>query len=434
MSQPSLRTDTSSGVVARDDIESELLEIHTLLEGRAGFLRFSPRLERAFRLSVQQRAIELLNHGWWVVVFFYVGLGIFTRLQIHTFADPALLPQNVSIWWAVYLVEGVVVAVLLTLPRLPALDDWYIYYTGAMAMTALSAIIIATSAFPDPYVNQHASYVVIFITAIIYGIGGLRLLPATMACAAAGIFAYVVIREFDLWFNWGHFSQYVVLSNVVGILLCYLLEHRDRIMFLQSRLMETEKNKLDSLSRELTRLSREDVLTGLANRRHFNELFQQEWDRARRERRHIALIFIDVDHFKPFNDTHGHLEGDRALSEVGMALKSVLRRPGDLAARYGGEEFVLLLPNTPEQGACDVARQVQETLALLAIPHRASRVANYLTASLGVLRWFRKRRCAVPSCWRVPTRRYMPPRQRAVTASWWWMKRVVWRPRQWTCS
>jgi len=212
----------------------------------------------------------------------------------------------------------------------------------------------------------------------------LRTVPAVIACTASAIISFIAIQVFDLWYNWGHFSQYVVLANVVGILLCYLLERRDRVMFLQSQLLELEKRRLDQLSQEFNRLSREDVLTGLANRRHFNEVFQQEWDRAKRDNRPLALIFVDVDYFKPFNDTHGHVEGDRALAQVGMALKTVLQRPGDLAARYGGEEFVLLLPNTPVEGACDVALQVAQAIAALRILHRASKVADHVTASMGL--------------------------------------------------
>lgn len=383
MSQTALRTNSSASSVAADD-EAELTEIQGLLDQHTRYLRFSSRLERGFRHHVQHRAIDLLNHGWWVLILFYVGLGLATWLQVRVYSDPALLPANERIWLWIYLAEGMAVALLLLLPRLPALDDLYSVYTGTIAFIALSAIIIATSAFPDPYLNQHASYVVIFIFTIIYGIGGLRVLPAVVICASAITFSWLVINAFELWFSFGHFSQYVLLANVVGVLLCYLLEHRDRVMFLQSRLLHLEKGKLDAFSRELTRLSREDVLTGLANRRHFNETFQQEWDRARREQRSVSLIFIDVDHFKPFNDTHGHLEGDRALAEVGRALKGVLRRPGDLAARFGGEEFVLLLPNTPLDGAVEVAQQVQEALDALHIPHRASTVSDHVTASLGV--------------------------------------------------
>lgn len=367
-----------------DSIDAGIVQIQQLLEKKHPFLRFPRGLEGAFRLHVQNRAIDLLNHAWWVILGFYFFLGALTWTQLQTYSDPSYLPDNEKVWWVIYLAEGCVIAALLSLPRFPQLDSWYRYYVAMIAMVAASAIIIGTSAFPDSFFNQHSSYVVILIIAIIYGIGGLRLVPAMVACIGAAVVSVAVIHWFDLWYNWGHFSQYVVLANTVGMLLGYLLEHRDRTMFLQAELLGLEKRKMDQLSQEFNRLSREDALTGLANRRHFNEVFQQEWDRARRDRRSLALIFVDVDHFKPFNDTHGHVEGDRALAMVGMALKTVLRRSGDMAARYGGEEFVLLLPGTSLEGACEVALQVARTIQTLHIPHRASSVADHVTASMGV--------------------------------------------------
>ena len=95
-------------------------------------------------------------------------------------------------------------------------------------------------------------------------------------------------------------------------------------------------------------------------------------------------MFIDVDHFKPYNDTYGHLEGDKALSRVGRTLKKMATRPADLAARYGGEEFVLLLPNTDSEGAYVLAQEVQKAIDTLAIPHRSSKAGKMLSVSIGL--------------------------------------------------
>ncbi len=368
---------------SQDAVDNELSEIQEFLDGRQHF-RFSPRLEADFRNHVKLRALDILTHGWLTILFFYVLVAFSTYVEIRLLSYPIFLDGNLKVWWAVVLSEGVAIAALILLPRIPFMVANFWISLILIATLAIASIIIATSAFPDPYFNQHSSYVVIFIISVVYGIGSMRLLPAAIAAATAAVLGWAVIWFFDLWFDWGLFAQYVLLANVVGMLICYLLEQRDRRMFLQSRLLELEKAKLDSLSRELSRLSREDVLTGLANRRHFNEVFQLEWDRARRERRMVSLIFVDIDHFKLFNDTHGHLEGDRVLALVGQALQGSLRRPGDLAARYGGEEFVLLLPGTPAPGALEVAVQVREAVEGLCIPHEASSVAAHVTASVGV--------------------------------------------------
>ncbi|HQV41224.1 MAG: GGDEF domain-containing protein [Moraxellaceae bacterium] len=365
-------------------LDTKIQKIQGLLEQNSPFLRFPEPLEHGFHVNIQRRAIDLLNYSWWLVLGFYIFLGLVTWTQLQVFSAPPYQEQSDTVWRWIFLSEGVVIAILLGLPRLPRLDRWYHHYVAVISISSVAIITIGASAFADPFLNQYSSYVVILIIVIIYGIGGLRLVPAMVACMSAAVLSYLVIRHFDLWYNWGYFSQYVGLTNAVGILLGYLLERRDRTMFLQAELLVLEKYKLDQLSQEFNRLSREDALTGLANRRHFNEMLLQEWERGRRDRKPVALIFIDVDHFKPFNDTHGHVEGDRALSLVGVGLKMVLRRAGDIAARYGGEEFVLLLPGTSLEGAKEVALQVARSIQALHIPHQASNVSDYVTVSMGV--------------------------------------------------
>lgn len=365
-------------------IDAGMREIQDLL-GRSGpWRRFAPRLEAAFGDFLRERVLDMLRSGWWVLLLFYAFVGLSTFAQVFLLSAPGLRDDNLRVWWIVFLAEGLPIAVLLLLPRLALLRRGFGAVLAAIAVFAITAITMGTSAFGDPYFNQHASYVVVFILSIVYGIGAFRLPQAAAIGASAALLAWTGIQAFDLWLEWGLFQQYVLVANVVGLMLCYMVEQRDRRMFLQGQLLQLEKEGLDLFSAELDRLSREDALTGLANRRHFNEVLQQEWERARRDGQPLALVFVDVDHFKPFNDSYGHLEGDAVLARVGATLRACLRRPGDLAARYGGEEFVLLLPATPEAGAVEVARQVHQAISALGIPHRASPVAPFVTASLGV--------------------------------------------------
>jgi diguanylate cyclase (GGDEF)-like protein/PAS domain S-box-containing protein len=130
-------------------------------------------------------------------------------------------------------------------------------------------------------------------------------------------------------------------------------------------------------------LAHQDGLTGLANRRHFDETLEAELRRAMRESTPLALVLIDIDHFKLFNDRYGHPAGDDCLRKVGHAVTRCARRPGDLAARYGGEELALLLPNTTESGALDVAEQLLSAIRTLQHPHEAS-PNGIVTVSIGV--------------------------------------------------
>ncbi|AVZ79238.1 MAG TPA: diguanylate cyclase [Pseudothauera hydrothermalis] len=147
--------------------------------------------------------------------------------------------------------------------------------------------------------------------------------------------------------------------------------------------------KLDEANRELMRLSSADGLTGIANRRRFDETLLKEWRRCAREARPLALLLIDVDFFKPFNDNYGHQAGDECLKAVARALSQTLHRPSDLAARYGGEEFAVILPGTDEAGALAVAEALRAAVQQMGITHRYSEVAPVVTISVGLA-------CATP--------------------------------------
>lgn len=137
---------------------------------------------------------------------------------------------------------------------------------------------------------------------------------------------------------------------------------------------------------ELAMLARTDGLTGLNNRRTLGEILDQEWRRAKRDRSVLSLLFIDIDWFTLFNDTYGHQAGDDALAAVAKCIGENIRRPGDSAARYGGEEFVIVLPDTPPEGAVSIAEKVRAAIADLAIEHALSRYGR-VTASIGTAAW-----------------------------------------------
>lgn len=142
--------------------------------------------------------------------------------------------------------------------------------------------------------------------------------------------------------------------------------------------------QLEKENRSLLELSITDPLTGLANRRHCEELLATEWMRAARNNENLSLLMIDIDYFKRFNDNYGHLAGDDCLRKVANALKSSLRRAGEFVARYGGEEFILLMPGADEEEACAVAERCLDAMVEAAIPHVTSPVASMVTVSIGV--------------------------------------------------
>jgi diguanylate cyclase (GGDEF)-like protein len=142
--------------------------------------------------------------------------------------------------------------------------------------------------------------------------------------------------------------------------------------------------ELQQANWELSRLAHVDGLTQIANRRSFDEHLGKEWQRHLREQQPLALILIDIDYFKRYNDCYGHQGGDDCLIQVAQAINLLPQRPSDLVARYGGEEFVVILPNTHTEGALTFAAAIQKAIASLAIPHEKSDVNAYVTLSLGI--------------------------------------------------
>lgn len=142
--------------------------------------------------------------------------------------------------------------------------------------------------------------------------------------------------------------------------------------------------KLNEANRELSRLSSVDGLTGIPNRRVFDDTLVREWRRAERRSVPLSLLLLDIDHFKEYNDCYGHQAGDDCLRAVAGSLDRALRRSSDLAARYGGEEFVIVLPETDAEGARNVAENVLELVRGLGIKHARSQTAPRVTISIGV--------------------------------------------------
>jgi diguanylate cyclase (GGDEF)-like protein len=145
------------------------------------------------------------------------------------------------------------------------------------------------------------------------------------------------------------------------------------------------RNHLQSVRqrRMLEQMAMLDSLTGIPNRRRFNEVFEQEWRRCKRDSAPLSLIVVDVDHFKAFNDTYGHAAGDEVLCRIATTLQTSLRRPGDFVARYGGEEFVMLLPGIDSEGARVLCEHTRADVESERIPHAVSNVAPWITISLG---------------------------------------------------
>lgn len=171
----------------------------------------------------------------------------------------------------------------------------------------------------------------------------------------------------------------------------FLEAHRQRLQLeqktreLDAKLVELEELQqlLEESNLKLKRLSARDALTGLPNRRSFDDTFAREWQHALRDKEPLSLIIMDIDHFKNYNDTYGHVAGDYCLQQVARALEGASQRGVDMVARYGGEEFTVILPDTDAIGAETVAGKMMRAVSELSIEHTTSSACSHVTISLG---------------------------------------------------
>ncbi len=210
--------------------------------------------------------------------------------------------------------------------------------------------------------------------------------------AAASVLVLAVMGQ-ALW--QGGAVDRVLFGGGIGLAAAIAMRQvfaaRRQVAWLSEREVQLEREVADrtiELARAndaLQALATSDGLTGLANRRHFDESFQEQWRQSLRSGQPLAVLLLDVDAFKAYNDNFGHGAGDTVLIEVGRLLQSVARRQTDLVARYGGEEFVILCPGTTPEGASQFAATVLDAIRAARLPHAASPVEPFVTVSIGVV-------------------------------------------------
>lgn len=177
----------------------------------------------------------------------------------------------------------------------------------------------------------------------------------------------------------------IILQSKVKVFLD--LYNQKKLVEEQTELLELkikELMELKDMNFELESLTMTDGLTGISNRRYFNEYIEKGWKNCMRSGEPISLIMADIDFFKAYNDNYGHLKGDECLIEVARTIMSCVDRPMDFTARYGGEEFAIVLPETDMNGAMHIAERLRKEIEKLSIKHEYSSISTYITISLGV--------------------------------------------------
>lgn len=366
--------------------EDEL--IRRLLADRERLIRsFPPNLELLFWQSIAERSLHMIRAVTSIGLVVYLSVGILTFLTVYFLTEERHRLHDILIWLLTYLNGAFCLVTLPVVAGIPSLTRYFQRVLISIVFLAVFFTSFLTVQYEEVRLIQQGSYIVVFVYMLAYFLTGIRPLVLLITCLIAGLLPLPLLWVMEVRFDPVVYFYAVIVSNVVGFMVSYIVTGKERVSFLQARLLELDKIHSDVMSNELVRLSNEDALTGLYNRRYLNETIAIEWERAERSEEPLSVVFVDIDYFKLYNDTYGHLQGDKALIRVAGVLRKHMRRTSDIAARYGGEEFVLLLPNTPSAGAQVVANNIMRAVDSLKIEHKTSNVAEHLTLSIGVATW-----------------------------------------------
>lgn len=342
-------------------------EIQTILSG-LWFFRFPPRLEKAYRAHALTESIKTYRFNG------LYALGVFAIICMAVYR--LIPPESITSTTHAYSCALAVMVGVRIFSLFRVLDQWFNWYVTTSSIVMTTIAVYANNAIPMG-AGSTLSYIgLTYILFFIYCFVGLRLQLAMMANFVGGIVGVILTYALGSQMDWHIMPPTFATASFLAMFLAYGLGRQGRINFLQSYLLNLslEKSK---------KQSREDALTGLANRRYLNEMLVVEWNRMLRQKQPLTIIMIDIDFFKRYNDALGHLAGDQCLQRVAQLISEEAKRGGELAARYGGEEFVLLFPDMTEELAKQQVERLLTRVNTAAIPHPDPDL-EIVTVSVGI--------------------------------------------------
>lgn len=345
------------------------LKLHVLLQ-------FRPELETRYRQLQNQHAARS---------FRYRAATIFLLYVILSTGIVGLLPTaQVDPWLAIYGWVGVIIVAAGALAHVRELDHWFSWYVGMGSALAIALSLLAAAFIQSDHSDILLHVAIMYAVMIVYGFTGLQFYAVSLAGWGGGLLGIVLSQYLDGVVDWQLLLRTYSGPSLLGMCVAYASDYRSRINFLQACALEQAHQETERKNQLLQALSRIDGLTGLHNRRHLDEVLCEEWNRAMRQQQPLALLMIDIDYFKLYNDSLGHPAGDACLRQVADQIGRLARRSGDLAARYGGEEFVLLYPSTNPSQAVRLARELLANVDHAEILHPSSPLGAYVSLSIGI--------------------------------------------------
>lgn len=348
-------------------------EILAVIKVKNRWLKFPAQLEAQYLDKHIPKAIRRLHvlTPLMLLLYFILISGIIVAIPDSDF----------MLWLAI---DGwVTIAILgvMLISYFPRFNRWYQWYSACGSAVVIGVSITVTGVFPLGPSAPLTYAGIIFAVLIIYTCVGLTFQWVVTAGLLGGLLGVTLTYFMGKSVDWSLLHRTYTCANILGMGLSYALENQERKNFLSTYLLRLTVLKGEHLAKQLDALSRQDSLTGLANRRHLSELLNDELNRALRQRQPLTVMMIDVDYFKVYNDKLGHLAGDECLRQISQLFLTMTKRSGELAARYGGEEFVLVYPVMDADLAEQQALRLLESIESFALPHPNG---NLVTFSIGI--------------------------------------------------
>ncbi|EOX9161322.1 GGDEF domain-containing protein [Acinetobacter baumannii] len=351
-------------------------QIDLLTTRGLNFVWFPKQLETIYRFQYQNGAAYEFRYRAPIILILYLFL---------SFGIYQVLPtEQVLSWLSYYSWVGIIVLIAWILSFIKKLNQWFDYYVGIGSSAAVAITFILINVLENGQDNVLFHAAMMYAIVIIYGAVGMRFYTAIIAGWVGGLIGILVSTYLNGDIDWTFLNHTYTFSSFLGMTLAYATDRQHRENYLQNCMIELNRIELMQQAQQLSLLSQQDALTGLANRRYLDETLDNEWRRALRHETPLTIMMVDIDFFKPYNDSLGHLKGDQCLKDIATAISSIAARSGDLVARYGGEEFLLLFPMTNAQQAKIQAERLMNAIKKIAIVHPCSSVSPYVTISVGV--------------------------------------------------
>jgi diguanylate cyclase (GGDEF)-like protein len=369
-------------IKSEDQILDELALLHIQKKG-FHWLHFPPEIEKRFKKYYIEAFLFQAR------ISLYIGFiifGFFGYLDWH-FQPHTQTPDMYSYFNLLAYYFPLPILLSLGLPNYsPRVKPYQQFFLVTM-MIAIGVVLILLATRTEDDINDYYFMGLLLLEMLFFTSSRMRFWHA--------VFCVVFLFGFyNLFYGFVYslpkneifiLNFFYVSGSILSLLACYFIERSIRKEYISNHLLELQGIKLNQAILQLEHFASIDALTQIPNRRTFDKCLKEEWNRCKRSHLPITLMMMDIDSFKKYNDSYGHLQGDECLKKIALLIQSHAKRAGDLAARFGGEEFALILPNTRKEEALFIAKSILEGLKEEGIKHEQALNGDKVSLSIGII-------------------------------------------------